>query len=255
MIFLTSICFYCSHARDLYVGLHLPHHRIPTACWTALYWHMEEGKHWELTGYYQGCWIYLYFRIRPVILSADWSILRLQSWTCSSLPTVAEFEKLTQNIVIEIQRQSADLYKVQLCNRQFFFGCPSDLRGKGIQGSPAWYYYQFGLLHLKSTHPLWKILEKVSHREYHFQACLATLYESTYSVWNIEVNSTTEGVGASFRSIHWDNPFKIHTPSKGYFHKGSKCEVVKGAGGKMITMSSMDAITWPCSWSVVCDST
>ena len=71
--------------------------------------------------------IYLYFRIRhsfahlrPVILSADWSISRLQSWTCSRLPTVAEFVKLTQSIVIEIQRQSADLYKVQLCNRQFF---------------------------------------------------------------------------------------------------------------------------------------
>ena len=69
----------------------------------------------------------LYFRIRhsfahlrPVILSADWSISRLQSWTCSSLPTVAEFVKLTQSFVIEIQRQSADLCKVQLCNRQFF---------------------------------------------------------------------------------------------------------------------------------------
>ena len=75
----------------------------------------------------QGFWIYLYFRIRhsfahlrPVILSADWSISRLQSWTCSSLSTVAEFVKLTQSIVIEIQRQSADWYKVQLCNRQFF---------------------------------------------------------------------------------------------------------------------------------------
>ena len=93
----------------------------------------------------QGFWIYLYFRIRHsfahlrlVILSADWSICRLQSWTCSSLTTVAEFVKLTQSIVIEIQRQSADLYKVQLCNRQFFCGCPSDLRGKGIRVSPAW---------------------------------------------------------------------------------------------------------------------
>ena len=37
-----------------------------------------------------------------------------------SLPTVAEFVKLTQSIVVEAQRQSADLYKVQLCNRQFF---------------------------------------------------------------------------------------------------------------------------------------
>ena len=78
----------------------------------------------KLNCYYQGFWIYLYFRIRhsfahlrPVILSADWLISRLQSWTCSSLPTVAEFVKLTQSIDIEIQRQSADLYKVQLCNR------------------------------------------------------------------------------------------------------------------------------------------
>ena len=55
-----------------------------------------------------------------MILSADWSISRLLSWTCSSLPTIAEFVKLTQSIVIEIQRQSADLYKTQLCNRQFF---------------------------------------------------------------------------------------------------------------------------------------
>ena len=69
----------------------------------------------------------IYFRIRhsfahlrPVILSAEWSISRLQSWTCSSLPAVAEFVKLTQSIVIEIQRQSADLYRVQLCNQQFF---------------------------------------------------------------------------------------------------------------------------------------
>ena len=46
----------------------------------------------------------------------------LQSWTCSSRPTVDEFVKLTQSISIEIQRQSADLYKVQLCNRQFFVG-------------------------------------------------------------------------------------------------------------------------------------
>ena len=53
--------------------------------------------------------ILIYFRIRhsfahlrPVIFSADWSIRRLQSWTCSSLSTVAEFVKLTQSIVIEI---------------------------------------------------------------------------------------------------------------------------------------------------------
>ena len=80
-----------------------------------------------LRSLYQGFWIYLYFRIRhslshlrPVILSADWSISRLQSLTCLSLPTVAEFVKLTQSIVVEAQRQSTDLYKVQLCNWQFF---------------------------------------------------------------------------------------------------------------------------------------
>ena len=104
------------------------------------------GLHQGALGYMQGFWIYLYFRIRhsfahlrPVILSADWSISQLQSWTCSSLPPVAEFVKLTQSIVIEIQRQSADLYKVQLCNQQFFCGVHSDLRGKGIQVSPPWY--------------------------------------------------------------------------------------------------------------------
>ena len=75
--------------------------------------------------------ILIYFRkrhsfvhLRPVILSADWSIRRLQSWSFSRLPTVAEFVKLTQSIVIDIQRQSADLYKVQLCNRrQFSIDC------------------------------------------------------------------------------------------------------------------------------------
>ena len=76
--------------------------------------------------------IIIYFRIRhsfahlrPVILSADWSIHQSQSWTCSSLPTVAQLVKLPQCIVIEIQRQSTDLYKVQLCNQQFFVGVPA----------------------------------------------------------------------------------------------------------------------------------
>ena len=71
--------------------------------------------------------IQIYFKIRnsfahlrPMILSADWSIRGLQSWTCSRLPTVAEFAKLTQSIVIDIPRQSADLYKVQLCNERHF---------------------------------------------------------------------------------------------------------------------------------------
>ena len=65
--------------------------------------------------------------------------LPIAKLTCSSQPTVAEFVKLTLSIVIEIQRQTADLHKVQLCNRQFFCGCPSNLRGEGIQVSPAWY--------------------------------------------------------------------------------------------------------------------
>ena len=104
---------------------------------------IDERKKWahlriRSVKYNQGFWIALYFRIRhsfahlrPVILSADWSISRLQSWTCSSLPTVAEFVKLTQSIVIEIQRQSADLCKVHFCSVH------SDLRGKGIRVSPA----------------------------------------------------------------------------------------------------------------------
>ena len=57
-----------------------------------------------------GCWL-----VNPPIAS----------WTCSSLPTVAEFVKLTQSTVIEIQPQFADLYKVQLCNRQLFVGVPA----------------------------------------------------------------------------------------------------------------------------------
>ena len=70
--------------------------------------------------------------LRPVILSVDWSIRRLQSWTCSSLPTVTELVKLTQPIV----RNSATVHRlvqrqVQLCNWQFFCGCPSDLHSKG----------------------------------------------------------------------------------------------------------------------------
>ena len=93
----------------------------------------------------QGFWIYFILQDKTLFcvlevgdLSADWSISRLQSWTCSSLPLVAEFVKLTQSIVIEIQWQSADLYKVQLCNRQFFCGVHSDLRDTGIRVSPAW---------------------------------------------------------------------------------------------------------------------
>ena len=69
----------------------------------------------------------IYFRIRhsfahlrPVILSADWSIRGTQSWTCSRLPAVAEFVKLMQSIVLDNQRQSVDLHKVQLCNRRHF---------------------------------------------------------------------------------------------------------------------------------------
>ena len=92
----------------------------------------SNGNYPDIRELHQGFWIYLYFRIRlsfahlrPVILSSDWSICRLQSWTCSSLPTVAEFVKLTQSIGIEIQRQSADLYKVQLCSQQFFVGVPA----------------------------------------------------------------------------------------------------------------------------------
>ena len=87
---------------------------------------IDERKKWahlriRSVKYNQGFWIYLYFRIRhsfahlrPVILSADWSISRLQSWACSSLPTVAEFVKLTQSIVIEISDS------LQTCTKSIF---------------------------------------------------------------------------------------------------------------------------------------
>ena len=66
-------------------------------------------------------WIrHSFMHLRPVILSADWSIRGLQSWTCSRLPTVFEYLKLTQSIVINIQRQSADLYQVQHCRYSRF---------------------------------------------------------------------------------------------------------------------------------------
>ena len=78
--------------------------------------------------------IFIYFRmrhsfahLRPVILSADWLICRLQSWTCSrsSLPTVAEFVKLTQSIVIEIQRQwVCRLVQSPTLQSTIFCGCP-----------------------------------------------------------------------------------------------------------------------------------
>ena len=85
----------------------------------------------------QGFWIYLlhcrirhsFAHLRPVILSADWSIRRLQSWTCSSLPTVAEFLKLTQSIVTATVRRLVQSPTLQLT---IFCGCPSDLRGKGL---------------------------------------------------------------------------------------------------------------------------
>ena len=113
---------------------------LPVLCSGVIFDERKKWAHLRIRSvkYNQGLWIYLYFRIRhsfahlgPVILSADWSISRLQSWTCSSLPTIAEFVKLTQSIVIEIQRQSADLYKVHFC------GVHSNLRGKGIRVSPA----------------------------------------------------------------------------------------------------------------------
>ena len=63
--------------------------------------------------------------LRPVILSADWSIRQLHSWTCSSLQTVAEFVKLTQSIVIEIQPQSEDLLKSNFAIHNFFVSVPA----------------------------------------------------------------------------------------------------------------------------------
>ena len=97
-------------------------------------------REWQCS---QGYWIYLYmlyFRIRhsfaqlrPVILSADWSISRLQSWTCSSLPTVAEFVKSYRNSATSVR------WLVQSPTLQLTIFCDvhSDLHGKGIGVSPA----------------------------------------------------------------------------------------------------------------------
>ena len=85
----------------------------------------------------------LFFRIRhslahlrPVILSADWSISRLQSWTCSSLRTVAEFVKLTfcyrNSATVRRLVQSPTLQSTISC------GVHSDSRGKGIRVSLTW---------------------------------------------------------------------------------------------------------------------
>ena len=106
----------------------------------------------------------IYFRIRhsfahlrPMILPAHWSISRLQSWTCSSLPAVAEFVKLTQSIVIEIQRQSADLYRVQLCNRQFFVVSTAIYVVKVYECHPLDNSTNFDS-HLRSPHAHWSAL-------------------------------------------------------------------------------------------------
>ena len=74
-----------------------------------------------------------------MILSADWSISRLQSWTCSSLPacrwickTYTEYYYRNSAIVRRLV-QSPTLQSTIFC------GVHSDLRGKGIRVSPAWY--------------------------------------------------------------------------------------------------------------------
>ena len=76
------------------------------------------------------------FLYRPLISSTDWSTCSLQDWTCRSLPTVAEFLKLTHCF-----RNSAtfpDLYnrpnKIQSSIRQqFFCGCPRYLCSEGTR--------------------------------------------------------------------------------------------------------------------------
>ena len=94
---------------------------------------------------HQGFWIFI-LQDKTLFCAFEAGDLIGQSADCkvgpSGQPTAAEFVKLTQKIVIEIQRQSADLYKVQLCNINNFCGYPSDLRGKGIRVSPAWLHLQ-----------------------------------------------------------------------------------------------------------------
>ena len=67
-------------------------------------------------------------------MSADRSISRLLSWTCSSLPTVAEFVKLTLSIVIEIQTVRR-LVQNPTLQSTIFCGVHSGLRGKGMSAS------------------------------------------------------------------------------------------------------------------------
>ena len=120
-------------------------------CWDDMIWcclveqvkdtHQDSLQWYYCTFYTWGQgWIrHSFAHLRPLILSADWSISRLQSWTCLSLTTVAEFVKLTQSIVVEIQRLSADLYSQSpTLQSTIFCGVHSGLRGKGIRVSPAW---------------------------------------------------------------------------------------------------------------------
>ena len=88
--------------------------------------------------------IILHFRIRhsfahfrPVILSADWLIRRLQSWACSSLPTLAEFVKPYAEYCYRNSATVRRLVQSPTLQLTIFCGCPSDLRGKGIRVSPA----------------------------------------------------------------------------------------------------------------------
>ena len=94
----------------------------------------------------QGFWIYLYFRIRhsfaylrPVILSADWSVRRLQSW---DLFKSADCRWISKTYAEYCYRNSATVCRLvqspTLKSTIIFCGCPSDLRGKGIRVSPAW---------------------------------------------------------------------------------------------------------------------
>ena len=62
----------------------------------------------------------------------------IQSWTCSSLPTVAEFLKLNAEYCYRNSATVRRLVQSPTLQSTIFCGCPSDLRGKGIRVSPAW---------------------------------------------------------------------------------------------------------------------
>ena len=65
--------------------------------------------------------------------------------------------------------------------------------------------WNIGLHHVKSIHPLWKILEKCTTRG-------VWIFKSTYLLCSISIRFITGGVNISFRSAKWAYLLGIPTP-------------------------------------------